>query len=114
MSRTIGLQDPAAQELAAQTLRASVFADLLGLGWTPIQQLLEAPPLPLPEGSQEVMIQHLRALFCSFTRNDEVAEKMDLPAEGMKFANFTSEILEPFIFHILPQHFEAAQAQLKY
>ena len=114
MSTQIGPIDRAAQEHAERLLRASVFADLRGLGWAPIETLLEAPPISIPEPCRNVVVPNPRQMLKSFIQNEDFKIIEEVPEAPQSFADFTRDVIEPYMIKEISRRFFAARTQLKF
>ena len=77
---------------------ANAFADLRGLTWEPIQDLIDFSEKSVDEEIGRFSIEDPAILLDSFTRDLTVGDRMppDL-RPNMNFAEFTRECFEPYI-----------------
>ena len=92
---------------------ANAFADLGGLTWEPIQDLIDFSETSVEEEIGDFEIEDPAILVESFTRDPSVGDRM-LPDLGrnMNFAGFTREYFEPYILPEVGRRFCKAEKQL--
>jgi len=100
--------------------RAAARADLKRLGWGPIQQLLtydiENDPtfeIEIPRTVREMEIEDPCAFLQSFTHDPSVGRRIPQNRQGkMTFADFTKDLVEPYIFEEITRQMQDAQSHL--
>ena len=100
--------------------RTAARADLKRLGWRPIQQLLtydiENDPtfeIEIPRMVREMEIENPSAFLQSFTRDLSVGRRIPPNSQRkMTFADFTKDLVEPYILEEITRQMQDAQSHL--
>jgi len=100
--------------------RTAARADLKRLGWRPIQQLLtydiENDPtfeIEIPRTVREMEIEDPSAFLQSFTHDPSVGRRIPHNSQRkMTFADFTKELVEPYILEEITRQMQDAQSHL--
>ena len=100
--------------------RAAARVDLKRLGWQPIQQLLtydiENDPtfeIEIPRMVREMEIEDPCAFLQSFTHDPSVGRRIPQNRQqNMPFADFTKDLVEPYIFEEITRQMQDAQSHL--
>ena len=95
----------------ARLLNYNAFADLRGLGWDSVKELIEAAPIEVRPECHEIIVSNPRALLTLFTQNPAVAQWIPESAQqGVTFERFTHEIFEPYILPEVGRRSQEAQS----
>ena len=100
--------------------RTAARADLKRLGWRPIQQLLtyniENDPtfeIEIPRTVREMEIEDPSAFLQSFTHDPSVGRRIPQNSQRkMTFADFTKDLVEPYILEEITRQMQDAQSHL--
>ena len=94
--------------------RYNAIADLRGIGWKSIkEQMANLEPTDIPEEVQELEILNHVTFLQSFTHDPSVGQTIPPQRRTpMTFANFTRELLEPYIVREETKRFQEAKASM--
>jgi len=100
--------------------RTAARADLKRIGWRPIQQPLtydiENDPtfeIEIPRTVREIEIEDPSAFLQSFTHDPSVGRRIPQNSQRkMTFADFTKDLVEPYILEEITQQMQDAQSHL--
>jgi len=100
--------------------RTTARADLKRLGWRPIQQLLTYDikndptfEIEIPRTVREMEIEDPSAFLQSFTHDPSVGRRIPQNSQRkMSFAEFTKDLVEPYILEEITRQMQDAQSHL--